>query len=111
MNIQRGRDHGIPDYNIFWKTRNLAPITSFDQKMSQDMWERFRRIYRNVNDIDLNPAAIAETPVDSDAPLGPTFSCIISTQLGNLKYHDRFFFSHRTTKINFLEHFMEKMDP
>ena len=89
MNIQHGRDHGIPDYSIFRKTHNLAPITTFDQKsleMSQDMWDRFRRLYRNVNDIDLNPAAIAETPVDSDALLGPTFSCIISTQLRNLKY-------------------------
>ena len=86
MNIQRGRDHGIPDYNTFRKTRNLVPITSFDQKMSKDMWDRFRRLYRNVNDIDLNPAAIAETPVDSHALLGPTFSCIISTQLRNLRY-------------------------
>ena len=112
-NIQRGRDHGIPDYNTFRKTCNLAPITSFDQKpleMSQGMWNRFRLLYRNVNDIDLYPAAIAEDPLDSDALLGPTFSCIIGTQFRNLKYGDRFFFSHRTTKINFLEQFMEKME-
>lgn len=91
-NIQRGRDHGIPDYNTFRKICNLAPITSWSQRpveMSAEMWLRFRALYRNVNDIDLYPAAIAENPVDRDALLGPTFSCLIGLQFHNLKYGDR----------------------
>lgn len=112
-NIQRGRDHGIPDYNTFRKICNLAPITSFSQKpleMSHDMWNRFKSLYRNVNDIDLYPAAIAEIPVDQDALLGPTFSCLIGLQFHNLKYGDRFFFSHRSTSLNYLNRFMEEME-
>ena len=112
-NIQRGRDHGIPDYNTFRKICNLAPITSFAQKpleMSHDMWHRFKLLYRNVNDIDLYPAAIAEIPVDSDALLGPTFSCLIGLQFHNLKYGDRFFFSHRSTNLNYLKRFMAEME-
>ena len=92
LNIQRGRDHGIPDYNTFRKICNLAPITSWSQRpveMSAEMWLRFRALYRNVNDIDLYPAAIAENPVDRDALLGPTFSCLIGLQFHNLKYGDR----------------------
>jgi len=112
-NIQRGRDHGIPDYNTFRKICNLAPITSFTQKpleMSHDMWNRFKHLYRSVDDIDLYPAAIAENPVDSDALLGPTFSCLIGLQFHNLKYGDRFFFSHRSTNLNYLKRFMEEME-
>ena len=57
--------------------------------MSPEMWLRFRALYRNVDDIDLYPAAIAENPVDRDALLGPTFSCLIGLQFHNLKYGDR----------------------
>merc|ERR1712038_1596377 len=112
-NIQRGRDHGIPDYNTFRKICNLAPITSFAQKpleMSHDMWHRFKLLYRNVDDIDLYPAAIAENPVDRDALLGPTFSCLIGLQFHNLKYGDRFFFTHRNSNLNYLKKFMDAME-
>ena len=112
-NIQRGRDHGIPDYNTFRKICNLAPITSFAQKpleMSHQMWARFQLLYRRVDDIDIYPAAIAENPVDSDALLGPTFSCLIGLQFHNLKYGDRFFFSHRSTNLNYLNQFMIEME-
>ena len=64
----------------------------------------------DVNDIDLYPAAIAEIPVDSDALLGPTFSCLIGLQFHNLKYGDRFFFSHRSTNLNYLKRFMAEME-
>merc|ERR1712088_872503 len=97
----------------FRKICNLAPITSFAQKpleMSHDMWHRFKLLYRNVNDIDLYPAAIAEIPADSDALLGPTFSCLIGLQFHNLKYGDRFFFSHRSTNLNYLKRFMAEME-
>lgn len=112
-NIQRGRDHGIPDYNTFRKICNLAPIASFSHKpleMSSDMWRRFQNIYRSVEHIDLYPAAISENPVDTDALLGPTFSCLIGLQFHNLKYGDRFFFSHRSVSLNYLSRFMKEME-
>jgi hypothetical protein len=112
-NIQRGRDHGIPDYNTFRKICNLQPINSFSQKpieMSREMWFRFQSLYKRVDDIDLYPAAIAENPVDSDALLGPTFSCLIGLQFHNLKYGDRFFFSHRNTNLNYLKKSMLEME-
>jgi len=112
-NIQRGRDHGIPDYNTFRKICNLAPIHSFKQKpleMSRAMWARFQALYRRVDDIDLYPAAIAENPVDSDALLGPTFSCLIGLQFHNLKYGDRFFFTHHISSLNYLKNFMVEME-
>jgi hypothetical protein len=74
------------------------------------MWFRFQSLYKRVDDIDLYPAAIAENPVDSDALLGPTFSCLIGLQFHNLKYGDRFFFSHRNTNLNYLKKSMLEME-
>merc|ERR1712106_679397 len=112
-NIQRGRDHGIPDYNTFRRICNLQPISSFQQKpleMSRDVWATFQALYTSVDDIDLYPAAIAESPVDSDAILGPTFSCLIGLQFHNLKYGDRYFFTHHRPNLNYLKRFMAEME-
>ena len=98
INIQRGRDHGIPGYNKFREMCNLPILTSFSQNITEipaDIWATFRSLYADVNDIDLFPGAISEKPVDNDALLGPTFSCIIAKQFHNLKFGDRFFFTHR----------------
>ena len=49
--------------------------------------------YRNVHDIDLFSAGLAEYPLPG-AAVGPTFTCIIGIQFYNLKYGDRFWFEH-----------------
>ena len=35
INIQRGRDHGVPDYNSARKSLGLEPIKSFDSFINQ----------------------------------------------------------------------------
>ena len=45
-----------------------------------------------LNNIDLFPAGMAETPVDG-GQLGPTFACIIGQQFSNMKMGDRYFYS------------------
>jgi len=112
-NIQRGRDHGIPDYNTFRKICNLPVIRSWKQGPAEirlEMWRRLETLYTSVDEIDLYPAAIAETPVDSDALLGPTFSCLIGLQFHNLKYGDRYFYSHHSTSLNYLNGYMRQME-
>jgi len=112
-NIQRARDHGIPGYNSYRKVCNLQPILSFNQKpleINADMWARFQSLYKTVDDIDLFPAAMAENPADTDALLGPTFSCIIGLQFHNLKYGDRFFFSHHLAPLNYLAKYIKEME-
>ena len=45
--------------------------------------------FRHVNDIDLFPAGLAERP-EKGALLGPTFSCILGRQFGEVRKGDRF---------------------
>merc|ERR1711974_187834 len=55
-NIQRGRDHGIPDYSTFRsKICGLSAIRSWKEKPSEisaENWNKFRTTYNNPGDID-----------------------------------------------------------
>ena len=66
LNVQRGRDHGLPGYNAFRKFFGLAPILSMDQRpeeIAPDTWDSFKLVYREPDDIDIFPAGLAETPL------------------------------------------------
>ncbi|XP_043244328.1 peroxidase-like isoform X3 [Amphibalanus amphitrite] len=94
LNVQRGRDHGIPSYNEMREKCGLRRATRFEDlygDLPNDVVDRMRSIYRSVDDIDLFPAGIAERPVPG-ALLGHTFLCIVGDQFARLKKGDRFFY-------------------
>ncbi|XP_068234436.1 myeloperoxidase-like [Palaemon carinicauda] len=97
LNIQRGRDHGLPPYNAWRSACGLPPYLSFAD-LASDMGppaaEAFRRAYRTVEDIDLFPAGLAERSINGGL-LGPTFSCIIGQQFSNIKTGDRFWYERK----------------
>jgi len=104
LNIQRGRDHGLPPYNDFRASCGLNRIASFQDLLpivgDQDIVTRITNSYRNVNDIDLWPAGISELPLPG-AVVGPTFACILGRQFNRLIYGDRFFFTHASQAGSF----------
>lgn len=106
INIQRGRDHGIPPYNQFRVACGLSRLTNFDDLLAvtrdPEFVDRMKRSYRDVNDIDLWPGGIAEWPVDSGI-VGPTFACIIGRQFNRLFWGDRFFFTHQDQAGSFTQ--------
>lgn len=54
LNIQRGRDHGLPGYNSYRKLCGLPGLRSFrelDQIMEGDSGSTFSRLYKHVDDI------------------------------------------------------------
>ncbi|OTF81196.1 hypothetical protein BLA29_012462 [Euroglyphus maynei] len=71
IDIQRGRDHGMPTYNQIRQLCSLQIITDFRQ-------------LNHVDDIDFWVAGILEKPL-SEGLLGPTFSCIVGEQFRRLK--------------------------
>lgn len=64
LNIQRGRDHGLPDYNSVRIAYGLAPKASFaDITSDTNVQAQLSAAYGNVNDIDVWVGALAEDHV------------------------------------------------
>ncbi|KAJ8915140.1 hypothetical protein NQ315_000392 [Exocentrus adspersus] len=96
INVQRGRDHGIPSYTTWREPCGLSPIRSWkDLKgiFNSDSVKRFRSLYHHVDDIDLFSGGLAEKPVRGGV-VGPTFACIIAQQFLNLRKGDRFWYEN-----------------
>ncbi|XP_074599828.1 peroxidase-like isoform X2 [Brevipalpus obovatus] len=95
LNIQRGRDHGIPGYNAFRKVCGLQPIESFEELstvMREGSAEKMAQIYRSVDDIDLFIAGNHERASADGGVVGPTFACILAEQARRSKLGDRFWY-------------------
>ncbi|XP_076030398.1 salivary peroxidase/catechol oxidase-like [Oratosquilla oratoria] len=98
LNIQRGRDHGLPGYNTWRRACFGQGFNSFDELrasnvMNPEVVDRLSRIYASVDDIDLFPGGLSETRIPGGL-VGPVFACIIADQFNKLKFGDRFFFQH-----------------
>ncbi|XP_055882270.1 peroxidasin-like [Biomphalaria glabrata] len=101
LNLQRGRDHGIPPYRDYRKVCGLRPIVDFDDTEALGPYAaQLARVYKSVDDIDLFTGLVHERPLRG-AMVGPTLSCILGTQFYNLKYGDRFFFDTDDSAIAF----------
>ncbi|EFN87248.1 Peroxidasin-like protein [Harpegnathos saltator] len=103
LNIQRGRDHGLPPYVRWREPCGLSPIRTFedlDRVMSPSTMAKFRSLYSSVEDIDLFPAGLAERSVVGGL-VGPTFACIIGQQFSNLRRGDRFWYENPESESSF----------
>ncbi|XP_076043152.1 salivary peroxidase/catechol oxidase-like isoform X2 [Oratosquilla oratoria] len=105
LNIQRGRDHGIPGYNDWRELCGLTRAkswTELDGVMPKEMRIGMQEIYRSIDDIDLFVGAIAERPL-ADSIIGPTFLCIIGDQFTKLRVGDRFYYENGGLESSFTE--------
>ncbi|KAH8417137.1 hypothetical protein KR222_004376, partial [Zaprionus bogoriensis] len=96
INIQRGRDHGLPPYTSWRVPCGLSPIQSWDDfanVVGPESAKRIGHAYRSVHDIDLFVGGIAERPVVGGL-VGPTFACIIAQQFSNSRRGDRFWYEN-----------------
>lgn len=61
LNIQRGRDHGLPGYNFYRAICNLTHADDFSglrREIPVPIIERLQQTYDHVDDIDLFPGMI-----------------------------------------------------
>ena len=92
LNIQRGRDHGLADYNTVRHAYGLPRVTSFAQITSDSgLQARLKHVYGSVNNLDLWVAGLAETHAPGSS-IGPTFRAIIANQFTRLRDGDRFWY-------------------
>lgn len=106
LNIQRGRDHGLPGYNVFrqWcgrpKAEHFGTWALGLVDHSEQSAAILQSIYRHPDDIDLFAGALSEKSLGRSL-MGPTFSCIIGFQFNRLKYGDRFWYENDFPQTGF----------
>lgn len=94
LNLQRGRDHGLADYNRVRKALGLGEIKDFKDLTSRPDWEQaFESLYGDVDDLDLWIAALAEDHLPGSS-LGETITEGLLRQFEALRSGDRFWYEH-----------------
>jgi hypothetical protein len=92
LNIQRGRDHGLADYNAARVALGLPARTAISQVSSNAATRaRLQAAYSNVNEMDLWMTGLAEDHAPG-AMVGETFRAILIDQFRRSRDGDRFYF-------------------
>src|SRR5262249_35736240 len=93
---QRGRDHGLPDYNTVRVAYGLDAVTTFAQISSNPVIQsKLQSLYGNVNNIDLWVGALAEDHVPGSST-GPLIRAALIDQFTRLRDGDRFWYQNQT---------------
>ena len=103
INIQRGRDHGIPGYNKYRQFCGLQRASSFAEflpEIPQTHIDKLQLVYSHPDDVDLFPGLLVETKLQG-AIVGPTLACLIGHQFRDLRTCDRFWYETGDTSLKF----------
>ena len=94
LNIQRGRDHGLADYNSVRAAYGLPRLTSVAQ-ITDDVavQNSLAATYGSVDKIDLWVGGLAEKHLPGSS-LGETFTRIIVDQFSRLRDGDRYWYQN-----------------
>ncbi|XP_054279946.1 peroxidase-like isoform X2 [Macrosteles quadrilineatus] len=95
LDIQRGRDHGLPSYNSFRDKCGIRKARYFDDladTIPTQTISQLKKLYKSVDDIDLLVGGMAEYA--SEGVVGPVFKCIIAEQFKRTRTGDRFFYDN-----------------
>ena len=92
LNIQRNRDHGLPDYNSARIAYGLPPARTFaDVSSEPEVQDALQRAYSSIDELDLWAGGLAEDHAPG-AMLGETFRTILADQFRRLRDGDRYWY-------------------
>ncbi|XP_035222142.1 dual oxidase-like isoform X3 [Stegodyphus dumicola] len=104
LNIMRGRDNGLPDYNTVRHYFQLPVLGNWSEinpklyELKPEMFEALNKAYDgNMENIDLYIGGMLETELDGRP--GPLFRRIIKEQFERLRDADRFWFENTANGI------------
>lgn len=94
LNIQRGRDHGLPSYNQCRVDYGLKKKKKFEE-ITKDpvILARIQKAYSSVDDVDPWIGGLAETP-HKKAIIGEFFFTVVRDQFLRLRDGDRFWYEN-----------------
>lgn len=94
ININRGRDRGIPDYNTVRANFGLPRVATFnDICKNQEVRTQLAEIYGTVDNVDPWVGMLSEDHLDGMI-FGELVQKIIAKQFRNLRDGDRFYFEN-----------------
>ena len=94
IDIQRGRDHGLPDYNSVRQSLGLSKIVDWSEITSDaEVIERMNRAYPDLDAVDPIMGMYAERHIEG-SPLGESMHALISEQYLRLRDGDPLFFEN-----------------
>jgi peroxidase len=94
LNIQRGRDHGLPAYNVVREAYGLDRKNSFAEVTSDpEKQAALAAVYDSVDDIDLWVGGLTEDTVPG-ALVGELIRTVLAEQFAALRDGDRYWFEH-----------------
>lgn len=95
LNIQRGRDHAIPDYNTLRRVYGLWPVRQFNEITSDaELAARLQSLYKSVDNIDAWIGGLAEDHLPGSS-LGPLVQGIWMREFTRLRDGDRLYYESR----------------
>lgn len=97
LNMQRGRDHGLPDYNAWRKFCGLSTPSNLGELAvvlnNTDLAFRLLQLYGTPDNIDVWMGGVAE-PFVHRGRVGPLFACLIATQFQRIRQGDRLWYEN-----------------
>lgn len=106
LNIQRGRDHGLPSYNRMRRGLDLPRARSFaDISSNIDLQEALASVYDTVDQVDLWIGALAEDH-HRQAMVGELLFHSFKDQFERLRDGDRFYYRRIQSQylVNYIEY-------
>ncbi|MEM9930398.1 MAG: peroxidase family protein, partial [Bacteroidota bacterium] len=93
INIMRGRERGLPSYNVIRRAYGMQILFDFTQINPEfEVYNTLQELYQNdINEIDPWVGMLAERPVPGSI-FGPTIQTIMEKQFSDLRDGDRFFY-------------------
>jgi hypothetical protein len=94
LNIARGRDHGLADYNSMRAAYGLPRVSDFSEITSDaDTQAKLESLYGSVDNIDAWVGGLAEDHVPGGS-VGPLLRSLIGDQFTRLRDGDRFWYQN-----------------
>lgn len=94
LNIQRGRDHGLPDYNQCRADFGLKRKRTFEEITTDPvMLARLKKAYKSIDKIDPWVGGLCEKPYRK-ALVGELFYTVLRDQFLRLRDGDRFWYQN-----------------
>ena len=94
LNIQRGRDHGLPNYNTVRKFYTGSAASTFSDIASKSsVASKMQTLFGNVNNVDLWVGCYAESLL-SGKSLGKTVEAVFRSQFEKLRDGDYYYYAN-----------------